>query len=134
MTHICRKVPQNKRFHLRPIHGNCLEKLGIRNEGGGYAIIDSNATAKVGDVVFCCKISGQIGGYIKQIKEINGDSIIVGTAYCDESKDFTFEAEELRGVVIETYGKLWGTREYVRPTHLRKKTKTRIDKKEMPKK
>ncbi len=121
MTIICSKNPPKKRFAIHPIHGNCLEKLGVKNNGGGYAIIDHNATVKVGDIVHCGKVTGQIGGYIKQVKEINGDSIIVGTAYLDESKDFQFEAAEIYGVVIETYGKISGFREYVRPTHLRKK-------------
>ena len=121
LTIICSKNPPKKRFALHTIHGNCLEKLGVKNNGGGYAIIDHNATVKVGDIVHCGKVTGQIGGYIKQVKEINGDSIIVGTAYFDESKDFQFEAAEIYGVVIETYGKVSGFREYVRPTHLRKK-------------
>ena len=120
MTITCKKRPPKKRFHIRHIYGNCLEKLGIRNECGGYAIVDGNATVKIGDVVHCAKTPGQIGGYIKQVKEINGDSIIVGTAYFDESKDFQFEAGEIYGVVIETYGKPFGFREYVRK---RSKTK-----------
>lgn len=121
MTIICSKKPPKKRFSICGIYGNCLEKLGVKNEGGGYAIIDHNATVKIGDIVHCSKISGQIGGYLKQVKEINGDSIIVGTAYFDESKDFQFEAAEIWGVVIETYGKIFSFRDYVRPTHLRKK-------------
>ncbi len=34
-----------------------------------------------------------------------------------------FILREIYGVVIETYGKIFGFREYVRPTHLRKKKK-----------
>lgn len=123
MTIICGKQPPEKRFTLREIYGDCLAKLGVKNTCGGYAIIDHNATVKVGDLVHCSKVTGQINGYIKQVKEINGDSIIVGTAYLDETKDFQFEAAEIYGVVIETYGKIFGFREYVRPTHLRKKKK-----------
>jgi hypothetical protein len=121
MTHFTRKSPANKRFVLRPICGDCLERVGIRNRcGGGYAIIDHNARVRVGDIVHCSKIVGQINGMLKQVKEIDGDSVIVGSAYLDESKDFQFEAAEIYGVVIETYDKLWGDREYVRPTHSRK--------------
>lgn len=123
MTYHVSKRPPKKRFSLKPIYGNCLEKLGVKNEGGGFAIIDANATVRVGDLVHCSKVLGQIGGYIKQVKEINGDSVIVGTAYFDETKDFTFEAAEIFGTVIETYGKLSHWREYVRPTHSRKKEK-----------
>lgn len=114
MTVICRDVPEYKRFQLRRIYGNCLEKLGVMNEGGGYAIIDCNAKPRVGDIVHCSKIVGQINGLLKHVKEITGDSIIVGTAYYDETKDFTFEAAEIYGVVTETYGAIFGFREYVR--------------------
>ena len=124
MTHIISKRPKHKRFCLERIYGNCLEKLGIHNMGGGYAIIDSNANVNVGDVVHCFKHGQNIGGYLKQVKRIEGDSIIVGTAYYDEMKDYEFEAGEIVGVVIETYGGSFGNfREYVRPTHLRKKKK-----------
>lgn len=121
MTIICRKQRPNKRWSIFPIHGDCLARLGVKNVGGGYAIIDHNATPKVGDIVHCSKITGQIGGYLKQVKEIDGESIIVGTAYLDESKDYRFEAAEIYGVVYETYGKVSSFREYVRPTRLRKK-------------
>ena len=121
MTHICNNRPQKKRFVMKQIYGNCLEKLGVRNEGGGFAIIDHNATPKVGDIVHCAKEGVNISSCLKQVKRIEGDSIIVGTAYYDETKDFEFEAGEIYGVVLETYGKLWGYREYIRPTHLRKK-------------
>ena len=116
MTIICKAKEPKRRFSLCAIYGNCLEKLGVENAGGGYAIIDHNATVRVGDIVHCGKVTGQIGGYIKQVKEINGDSVIVGTAYFDESKDFQFEAAEIYGVVLETYGKTWQFREYARPT------------------
>lgn len=114
MTIISRDVPEHKRFCLEKIHGSCLEKLGVKNEGGGYAIIDRNAKPRVGDIVHCSQIVGQINGVLKHVKEINGDSIIVGTAYYDETKNFTFEAAEIYGVVTETYGAIFGFREYVR--------------------
>lgn len=123
MTIHIRKRPPHKRFSLREIYGDCLEKVGVKNIGGGFAIIDANATVKVGDLVHCSRILGEINGYIKQVKEINGDSVIVGTAYLDESRDFTFEAAEIFGTVIETYSKTRHYREYIRPTHLRKKEK-----------
>lgn len=119
MTHMPTKRPEEKRFRLEEICGDCLEKVGIRNKGGGgYAIIDKNAVPKIGDIVHCLKHHQNIGGYIKQVKRIEGDTIIVGTAYLDESKDFEFEAGEIVGVVIETYGRYPGYREYVRPMHL----------------
>lgn len=123
MTHIYYEKRKGRRFCIKHIHGICLEKLGIRNVGGGYAIIDKCATPKVGDVVICIRNGANLSPYCKQIKKIDGDSYIVGTAYLDESKDFEFEASEIVGVVLETYGKTWGYREYIRPTHLRKKTK-----------
>lgn len=122
MTHLSLGKEKRKRFCLERIHGNCLERVGIKNGGGGgYAIIDRCAIPKVGDIVHCLKHFQNIGGYIKQVKRIEGNSIIVGTAYIDESKDFEFEAGEILGVVIETYGQYPSFREYIRPTHLRKK-------------
>ena len=122
MTYIRHEKNKKKRFCIEHIHGNCLERIGVKNKGGGYAIVDHNATVKVGDLVHCTRIAGTLNSYIKQVKEINGDSIIVGTAYLDESRDFQFEAAEIYGVVIETYSKFPNNyREYIRPTHLRKK-------------
>jgi hypothetical protein len=124
MTILNEKRPPKKRFTIEHIHGECLERIGVKNKGGGYAIIDANATVKVGDLVHCTRVAGTLNSYIKQVKEINGDSIIVGTAYLDESRDFQFEAAEIYGTVIETYSKFPNNyREYVRPTHLRKKDK-----------
>ena len=120
MTHICKSRNKKERFKIEQIYGNCLEKLGVQNMGGGYAIIDRDATAKVGDIVHCCKPNANISSYLKQVKRIEGDTYIVGTAYYDESKNIEWEAGEILGVVIETFGKR-GYREYVRPTHLRKK-------------
>lgn len=132
MTIHSRKRPPKKRFSLREIYGDCLERVGVKNKGGGFAIIDANATVRVGDLVHCSRVTGQIGGYIKQVKEINGDSVIVGTAYLDESRDFTFEAAEIYGTVIETYGKFDHYREYIRPTHLRKKDEKKETTNEVP--
>lgn len=124
MTIIHYEKDKKKRFCLESIYGDCLEKLGIKNKGGGHAIVDRCGKPKVGDIVHCTRVVGTLNSYLKQVKEINGDSIIVGTAYVDETRDFSFEAAEIYGVVIETYSKFPNNyREYVRPTHLRKKTK-----------
>lgn len=121
-THFSRKPDRAKRFEIKQIHGDCLRKVGVNNYNGGYAIIDRWIKPKVDDLVFCFKKHENIGGWIKQVKRIEGDSYIVGTAYLDSSRDFEFEAGEIMGVVIETYGKFPNNyREYVRPTHLRKK-------------
>lgn len=127
MTYIYHEKNQKKRFYIEQIYGDCLAKVRVRNVGGGYAIIDHNAKAKVGDLVHCARNCENISSYIKQVKRIEGDTYIVGTAYLDESKDFEFEASNIYGVVIETYGKAFGFRDYVRPTHLRKKNKKGAD-------
>ena len=114
--------PPHKRFSFEPIYGDCLYKCGVKNNGGGFALIDANATVRVGDLVHCSKVAGQINTYIKQVKEINGDSVIVGTAYEDETRDFQFEAAEIMGTVIETYGKFSHFREYVRHDYSREVT------------
>jgi hypothetical protein len=115
--------PPHKRFSFEPIYGDCLYRVGVKNNGGGFALIDANATVKVGDLVHCSKVTGAITTFIKQVKEINGDSVIVWTAYEDESRDFQFEAAEIMGTVIETYGKFSRYREYVRPNHSRETPK-----------
>lgn len=121
MTHIYHEKRPGRRFRLEHIYGDCLERIGIRNAGGGYAVVDRCAKPKVGDIVHCAKEGVNISSYIKQIKRIEGDIYIVGTAYPDPSRDFEFEAGEIYGVVTETYGKTSGLREYVRPAHLQDK-------------
>lgn len=117
-----KRVDRSERFVIRQIHGDCLKRIGIINNPSGYAIIDRWLMPKVGDVVHVLKHHQNIDGYIKQVKRIEGDSIIVGTAYMDVSKDYEFEAGELLGVVIETYGAFPNNyRQYIRPTSFRKK-------------
>ena len=112
MTFIsCSDSPKH-RHRIKHYNGTCLEKLGL--SGKGHAIIFQTAKIKVGDVVYCSRTAGQIGGYLKQVKEINGDSIIVGTACFDDAKNFQFEAAEIFGVVLETYDSFFGHREYKR--------------------
>ena len=117
-----KRVDRSRRFEIEKIHGDCLARLGVKNNPSGYAIVDRWLTPKVGDLVHCLDHFSNIGGYIKQVKRIEGDSIIVGTAYLDETRDYEFEAGEIIGVVVETYGAFPNNyREYIRPTHLRKK-------------
>ena len=124
MTILRYEKDKKKRFKIESIYGDCLEKLGVINKCGGYAIIDRCRKPKVGDLVHCRRERGTLNSYIKQVKRIEGDNYIVGTAYLDESKDYEFEAAEIIGVVIETYGRFpKNYREYVRPTRLRKKAK-----------
>lgn len=99
---------------MRSIYGDCLEKAGLKIPHEGYAIIDSSITPKVGDIVHCNNSLCTINGFIKQVKEFKGDTVIVGTAYIDESKDFTFEASEIYGVVTEVFCKLWNKQVYCR--------------------
>jgi hypothetical protein len=99
---------------MRTIYGDCLEKVGLKIPHEGYAIIDCSITPKVGDIVHCNNSLGTVNGFIKQVKEFKGDTVIVGTAYIDESKDFTFEASEIYGVVTEVFCKLWKKQVYCR--------------------
>lgn len=101
MTYIYHEKNKKKRFYIEQIYGDCLAKVGVRNVGGGYAIIDHNAKAKVGDLVHCARNCENISSYIKQVKRIEGDTYIVGTAYLDESKDFEFEASDIYGVLLK---------------------------------
>lgn len=101
---------------LAPIVGECLERAGLRIPSGANAIIDCSIVPKVGDLVHCDNRFGTIHGFIKQVKEFKGDTVIVGTAYEDESRDYTFEAFVIYGVVTEVFDKLFGKRVYYRPT------------------
>lgn len=112
-TVILKETNKDKRFVMESVYGDCLEKAGLIIPWEGKAIIDKNTTLKVGDLVHCTRVAGQLGGYIKQVKEI-GEDVLVGTAYLDESKDFTFLAAEILGVVKEVYCKARGCRVYVR--------------------
>lgn len=115
MTYLCNGKEENERFRMHGIYGRCLEKAGICIPEGAIATVDMNAEIEVGDLVICSRMTGQVIPYIKKVKEINGDSIIVGTAYLDRSRDFTFEAAEISGVVKEIYRKDTCKRIYVRP-------------------
>lgn len=97
---------------LESICGDCLEKAGLHIPHGGYAIIDCSISPKVGDLVHCDNRFGTIHGFIKQVKGFRGETVIVGTAYEDESKDYTFEASVIYGVVTEAFCKLWGKQVY----------------------
>lgn len=99
---------------LKSIHGDCLERVGLVIPCKGRAIIDRSIKPKVGDLVHCNNRIITISGFIKQVKEFKGDTVIVGTAYMDESKDFTFEASEIYGVVTEVFCKATGKQVYLR--------------------
>ena len=101
---------------LCPIQGDCLERAGLRIPRGANAIIDCSISPKVGDLVHCDNSFGTIHGFIKQVKEFRGDTVIVGTAYEDESRDYAFEASVIYGVVTEAFDKLFGKRVYCRLT------------------
>lgn len=108
-----KRNPPRKMEHIT---GDCLENAGLRIPNGANAIIDCSITPKVGDLVHCDNEFGTIHGFIKQVKEFRGETVIVGTAYADESMDYTFEASVIYGVLTEAFCKVWGKRVYCRPT------------------
>ena len=109
-------TPERRKFARKAehIHGECLEKAGLRIPHGAIAIVDCSITPRVGDLVHCDNWLGTCHGFIKQIKEFGDDYVIVGTSYLDESKDFTFEAYTIYGVITEAFDKLSGKRVYCR--------------------
>ena len=107
---------------FRYISGDCLEGAGLKIPHGGYAIIDCSISPKAGDLVHCNNELGTVNGFIKQVKEFRDDTVIVGTSYIDQSRDFTFEAFEIYGVVTEVFCKLWGKQVYLRGSEKTKKT------------
>ena len=113
MTHIF-KPKKEREWVIEHIYGDCLERAGLCIPHKAFAIIHQGGKFKVGDFVHCTKIAGALSSYIKQVKEINGDTVIVGTAYVDSSKDYSFEAGEIFGVVTEVYDAFWHGRVYKR--------------------
>lgn len=108
---------------LHRINGDCLEKAGLHMPHGAYAIVDCSISPKVGDLVHCDNHLGTIHGFIKQVKEFRGDTVIVGTQYEDESRDYTFEASVIYGVVTEAFCKLWCKQVYCRDSKFDKQRK-----------
>lgn len=108
------KPQKGREWVIEQIYGNCLERAGLHIPNKGIAIIHQGGKFKVGDLVHCTKMAGAQSSYIKQVKEINGDTVIVGTAYIDSTKDFSFEAGDIFGVVTEVYDALWKDRVYKR--------------------
>lgn len=115
MTNIFVSEKDSKRNVLRSVKGDCLEGVGLRIPHGGQAVIRAGLDIRVGDLVHCSKLPGACGGFIKQVKDITDGVYTVGTAYLDPSRDFTFEAADIYGVVTEVFDSLWGTRVYCRP-------------------
>lgn len=95
-----RSVDETRRITEKRIVGDCLEGIGIVIPHGGIAIVDDREFPKVGDLVICCKTDGALTEYIKQVIRIDNE-VIVGTRYKDKSRDFTFKAEFISGVVIK---------------------------------
>ncbi|MBQ8399074.1 MAG: hypothetical protein IJX08_03810 [Clostridia bacterium] len=111
MTPIVRRDDPAKRFSLEVICGDCLEGAGLHIPHGGYAVIDKGTDLRVGDIVHCGRLSGATPGCIKQVQAISKDgTVTVGTAYLDKSRDFSFDAGEIYGVVKEVYCQLWRKR------------------------
>ena len=98
-TFFCKAKNERERIKLEHIYGPCLEEIGLVIPNGAVAVIDRNANPKIGDLVHCNDWLITINGYIKQVQEV-GEVFKVGTAYKDKSKDFSFEALEMYGVVL----------------------------------
>ena len=111
-------TPSNKGYSrcLKSISGDCLEEAGLRIPHGGRAIIDCSIEPRIGDLVWCDNEFGTVHGFIKQVKEFDGETVIVGTAYKDKSKDYTFRASEIYGVVTEAFCRFKESQVYCRKT------------------
>lgn len=95
--HICESNKTKHDYQLHPIGGDCLEEVGVPDKG--RALINCQIEPKVGDLVWCDNCFGTIHGYLKQVKSIDGDEMIVQTRYRDKSRDFEFYAGVVYGVV-----------------------------------
>lgn len=93
--------------------GDCLEDMGLFIPNNGIAVVDHTIRPEIGDLVICRKNRDALNAYCKQVKSI-GDVVTVGTCYVDKSKDFTFDAEVISGVVIQVFDKLFHSLIYER--------------------
>lgn len=96
-TRVFKAKDEHRRFEERLFSGDCLEAVGIPTMG--YVLIDRLVDFKVGDLVWCNKHAGSLNTYIKQVFEV-GDIVHVGTRYNDTERDFSFDAQEILGVVV----------------------------------
>ncbi len=96
-VHWCKPRFPGREYGLESIAGDCLEKVGVPKRG--RAVINRTAKPVVGDLVHCNNELCTINGFIKQVKEFDGEYMKVGTRYLDESRDFDFYCFEFYGVV-----------------------------------
>lgn len=97
-TIFCKAKSENRRFETHKIYGDCLERIGIP-ASGGIVTIDRLRDVKVGDVVHCTRYPGTISSYLKRVIDI-GETVLVGTCYLDQNRDFSFKAAEIFGVAV----------------------------------
>ena len=95
-----RAAENSRRIVKYGCYGDCLEGIGIVMPNKGIAVIDRNAMPQVGDVVHCTRNLGTITSYLKRVERIDGD-ITVGTCYIEKSRDFSFAACEIFGVLLQ---------------------------------
>jgi len=100
-------VLKKKRKCIEYVHGDCLERIGVYIPRGGIAIVDSGCRPKVGNIVHVTRSSGAQSTYMKRVQSLEGGKMIVETAYSDPCRDFSFEAADLLGVVVEIYDRLF---------------------------
>lgn len=87
----------DRKYELVSTAGTCLEMVGIPSRG--WAVVNRMIKPSVGDIVWCDNQHGTISGFIKQVKSFDGEKMIVGTNYIDESKDYEFYCHAFYGVV-----------------------------------
>ena len=96
----CRAEDPRKRIVKHNCYGECLEGSGRVMPNGGIAVIDRNGKPQVGDVVHCTRNAGTLTSYLKRVESIDSE-ITVGTRYIDASRDFSFIAREIFGVLLQ---------------------------------
>ena len=102
-TIFCKAKSEERRFETHSFYGDCLERIGIPASGGKVKI-DRLREVKVGDIVHCTKYAGTQSSYLKRVIDI-GETVLVGTCYLDQSRDFSFKAAEIFGVAISATNK-----------------------------
>lgn len=106
-------IKKSREKTIECLYGDCLEGAGLFIPNEGIAVVDHTIKPRVGDLVICQKHRDAMNAFCKQVKSI-GDVVTVGTCYLDKSKDFTFDAEVISGVVVQVFDKLFHSLIYER--------------------
>lgn len=105
---------------LQSIYGECLEGAGLILPRRALVVVDATIRPEIGDFVICRNAPDALNAYCKQVKSL-GETVVVGTCYLDETRDYTFEAAVIDGVVTMVFDAVFQTLIWERSNHEKRK-------------